>query len=305
MAEYITLKSRALDIYDYHRVDISQFLTGFVPDEGQLEKDMTRWLRRYGKTVSVERVEAGDTVTLGCQSSLPRYNRASVTVPVGKGLFDKELEKQLLGMAKGEHRTLATGETKVEVEILSISRVLLPERADESIAALGVEGVQSVNDLRLLCLKKQVEGFLLEDENPDMASAYIWQAVADHSRFERDPEECRLVDIQAEKRLKIVKEQYADDLDGITLETFQKVYLSQLDLATVGQEMLRQENALLTEADYEAQLKKMADAYPDRSREQLMEQETPFTFAASYYADTLAQRIDSYVGQCFKEAFVK
>lgn len=113
------------------------------------------------------------------------------------------------------------------------------------------------------------------------------------------------VDRQAEKRLQAVKAQYGDDLDGVNLETFQKVYLSQLDLATVGQEMMRQENGLLTMEDYEAQLKKMADAYPNRSREELMEQETLFTFASSYYADMLAQRIDGYVAQCFIAHFAR
>lgn len=305
MAEYITLKSRALEIYDYRQVDISQFLTGFVPDEGQLKKDMTRWLRRYGRTVSPEQVAFGDTVTLRCQSSLPRYNRESVSVPVGKGLFNRELESQLVGMATGERRILTVGDLEVETEVLSISRVLLPERTDESIAALGVEGIRSIYDLRLMCLEKQVEGFLLEDENPDMASAYIWQAVADHSRFERDAEECRHVDIQAEKRLKVVEEQYAGDLDDITVETFQKVYLTELDLATIGQALLQQENALLTIDDYEARLKKLADAFPGLTREQLMEKEDVLSFAMSYYADVLAQRIDGYVAQCFREAFVK
>lgn len=81
---------------------------------------MTRWLRHYGKPIQPEHLEVGDTAVLRCQSSLPRFAKESITVPVSKGLFD-------------------------------------------------------------------------EDENPDMASAFVWQAVANNSRFERDEEECRLV----------------------------------------------------------------------------------------------------------------
>lgn len=319
MADCITLKSKALEIYDYRQVDISQFLTGFTPNEKQLEKDMNRWLRRYGKTVSAEKLENGDSATVSCRSEVPRYNKPSVNVPVGKGLFDRELEKQMLGMTLGESRTLYTGETEVEVTLLSASRTVLPEKTDEAIAALGIEGVASLKELRILCLQKQIEGFLLEDENPDMASAFIWQEVAKNSRFERDEEECRLMDIQAEKRLKAMSQEYkpivseseeeaeayGEGMEEITVDTFRQVYLTELDLATVGQEFLRQENALLTEEDYEIRLQKLSDAYPDRSREQLMEQEPVFLFAADYYADVLAQRIDAYVAQCYRDAFAK
>lgn len=325
MAEFITIKSRAREIYDYHQVDISQFLTGFVPDERQLNKDMTRWLRRYGKTISVEQVEVGDTAVLRCHSALPRFEKPSITVPVGKGLFDKELESQFAGMSVGESRTLFKGDTSVEVTLLSASRVQLPALTDEAIGALGVEEIQSVKELRTLCLSKQVEGFLLEDENPDMASAYVWQEVAKNSRFERDEEECRLVDILAENRLKEVQAQYGQmdpeeqeelseeekaemaspSADDFTVDTFRQVFLTELDLATIGQEILRQENALLTVEDYEARLNKLQEAYPDKTRQQLMEQESPFRFAADYYADVLAQRIDAYVGQRFKAHFAR
>lgn len=323
MAEYITLKSKALEIYDYRQVDISQFLTGFTPDEKQLEKDMNRWLRRYGKIVSAEKLESGDNAMVCCRSEVARYNKPSVNVPVGKGLFDRELEKQMLGMTPGESRTLYTGDTKVEVTLLSASRTVLPEKTDEAIAALGVEGVASLKALRILCLQKQIEGFLLEDENPDMASAYVWQEVAKNSRFERDEEECRQMDVQAEKRLEAVRKSYAEDVqayaeadesdeeessmspEDFTVDTFRQVYLTELDLATVGQALLREENALLTKEDYEARLMKLQDAYPNRSREQLMEQESTFLFAADYYADVLAQRIDAYIAQCYRDAFAK
>lgn len=322
MAEYITLKSQALEIYDYRQVDISQFLTGFTPDEGQLKKDMDRWLRRYGKTVAAAKLESGDTAVLGCRSEKPRFNKSSVSVPVGKGLFDKELEKQMLGMTPGETRTLCTGNTQVEVTLLSASRVQLPALTDEAIAALSAGEVQSVNQLRILCLGKQVEGFLLEDENPDMASAYVWQEVAKKSQFSRDPEECRLVDMQAEKRFQEVQAQYGqmvpeeqeelseEEMDSFsandfTVDTFRQIFFTELDIATIGQKILEQENALLTLEDYEARLTKLQEAYPGKTRQELMEQESLFRFATDYYADALAQRIDVYVSQRFKAHFAR
>lgn len=317
MGDHITIRSRVLETCDYRRVDISEFLTGFTPDEAQLEKDMQRQLRRYGETVEAECVENGDTAVLRCRSDKERFNRESVTLIVGKGLLDRKLEQGLLGMAPGQCRRLDSSEGPVEVELLSATRVRLPRRTDEAIAALGIEGIRTVNDLRLRCLQKQVEGFLLEDENPDMASAYVWQEVAKNSRFQRDEEEVARMDQRAEKKflemsqnpeleeLESEEGEEVGDWGGLTKDVFLQVNLTELDLATIGQELLRQENALLTEEDYQARLDKLAQAYPDRSREELMAQEDRFTFATDYYADVLAQRIDAYVARCYREAFVK
>lgn len=317
MAEYLTLKSQALEIYDYHQADISQFLTGFTPDEAQLEKDMQRQLRRYGKVVSVDSVEPGDTAVLHCRSDKARFNRENVTLVVGKGLLDRTLEQNLLGMAPGQCRCLESSEGPVEVELLSTSRSRLPERTDEAIAALGIEGIRTVNDLRLRCLQKQIEGFLLEDENPDMASAYVWQEVAKNSRFQRDEEEVAWMDRRAEKKFREMSQnpeigeaaleegEDVSDWDVLTKDVFLQINLTELDLAVAGQELLRREDALLTPADYEARLEKLAAAYPERSRAQLMELEPQFDFVTSFYADLLARRIDAYVAQCYRDAFLK
>lgn len=306
MAEYITLKSQALEVYDYHQTDISQFVTGFVPDEAQLEKDMQRQLRRYGKVVSVDCVENGDTAVLRCHSELPRFDRESVTLIVGKGLLDQTLERGILGMAPGQSRSLQVGGAAVEVELLSATRTQLPQRTDEAIAALGIDGVKTVHDLRLRCLQKQVDGFLLEDENPDMASAYVWQEVAKNSSFRRDPEEVALMKRRAEKKLQGMQQRgELDDADGLDKDVFFQIYLTELDLATIGQELLRQENTLLTQEDYEARLDKMAQAYPDRSRQELMELESCFDFITASYADVLAQRIDAHVARIFRDTFAK
>lgn len=78
-----------------------------------------------------------------------------------------------------------------------------------------------------------------------------------------------------------------------------------MDLATIGQEVLRSENALLTPKDYEARLDKMGEAYPQRTRAELMQSESCFDFATSHYADALAQCIDAHVAEAFRAAFVK
>lgn len=306
MAETIKLKSRALEVYDFHQVDISQFITGFTVDEAQYQKDLERVLRRYGRKADAQYVSDGDTVTLNCSSEMERYNKSNVPVPVGKGLFSRELESQLIGLEKGEKKTLTADGNAVEVEIVRISHTVLPELTDENVASFGIEGVATVDDLRRYCIAKQVDGFLLEDENPDMASAFVWQEVAKRSRIERDEQECARALERAKAKLAKLNEEMEDDGEsGISQDMLNSMFLTELDLAAVGAELMARDGRKLTLDEYTAYIDKLTEAYPDRTRQQLERENGVETFALERYADYLAQTIDRYVAEAFKKALAK
>ena len=107
MAEKLLLKSRAVEIYDFRQVDISQFLTGFTVDEAQYQKDLERVLRRFGRREEAAFVSEGDTVTLTCASDLERYNKKHMPVQVGRGLLNAALEAAMIGMASGSEKTVS------------------------------------------------------------------------------------------------------------------------------------------------------------------------------------------------------
>lgn len=302
MAEELKLKTRAVECYDFRRVDISQFITGFTVDEAQLQKDIDRVLRRYGRKEDAAVVSDGDTVTLNCTSQMERYNKAGAIVPVGKGLFNRELEGQLVGMEKGEKKTLTAGGVAVTVEILRISHTVVPELKDENVASFGMEGIATADDLRRWCIARQVDGFLLEDENPDMASAFVWQEAAKHSRIERDEGECARVLARADAKL---AEPVGDSGMEIDPEMMRSIYLSELDLAAVGYELMARDGKKLTTDDYTAYIDKLTEAYPDRTRTQIEADHTTEAYAIEHYADYLAQTIDRYVAEAFKSVLVK
>lgn len=302
MAEELKLKSRAVEIYDYRRVDISDYITGFTVDEAQLQKDLDRVLRRFGCKEPARKVNEGDTVILTCRSAAERYNKAGITVPVGKGLFSRELERQLVGMELGETKSLTAEGEAVTVEISQITHTALPALTDENVAAFGMEGIRTVADLRRYCIGRQVETFLLEDENPDFASAFVWQEVAKHSRIDRDPDECARACERAEQKLQEVN---ACGEDGLDADIFRNIFLNELDLAAVGAHLMARDGKTLTVSDYEAYLGKLAEAYPDRSRAELERENTMETFVISHYADYLATAIDAYVAETFKAALAK
>lgn len=302
MAEELKLKSRAVEIYDFRQVDISDYITGFTVDESQLQKDLERVLRRFGRKEPAQRVSEGDTATLTCRSAAARYNKTGVTVLVGKGLFSRELEGQLVGMEQGETKTLTADGEDVTVEISRITHTALPALTDENVASFGMEGVSTVADLRRYCIGRQVEAFLLEDENPDFASAFVWQEVAKHSRIDRDPNECARASERAEEKM---REAAADGSAEVDLEMFRNIFLTELDLAVIGADLMGREGKILTTGDYEKYIDKQVEAYPNRTRADLEREKSKETFAISRYADYLATAIDAYVTEAFKKALVK
>ena len=140
MAEAIKLKSKAVSIYDYHQVDISRFITGFSVDEAQYRKDLDRILRRFGRRESVSQVGSGDAVIVNSRSTLPRFCWDGMTVMVGKGILNREFEAQLIGMTVGERKTVFVDGGEASVEIVSVTRTVLPELTDEIVASFQMGG---------------------------------------------------------------------------------------------------------------------------------------------------------------------
>ena len=142
MAETIKLKSKAVSIYDYHQVDISRFITGFSVDEAQYRKDLDRILRRFGRRESVSQVGSGDAIIVNSRSTLPRFCWDGMTVMVGKGILNREFEAQLIGMTVGERKTVFVDGGEASVEIVSVTRTVLPELTDEIVASFQMEGMK-------------------------------------------------------------------------------------------------------------------------------------------------------------------
>lgn len=303
MTETIQLKSRALEVFDFRRVDISSFITGFVPSEDQLKKDLNRVLKRYGRREDVSRVSGGDTVVLSCYSEDPKYRKEDLTVIAGRGLFSRELENQLIGLEKEKEYVLSAGGTPVTLQISRITRTTLPELTDENAASFGMEGITCAADLRRWCIKRQVETFLLENEKADEAAAYVWQETAKRSRILRDPEELALVSAYADGKIRDLPP--VEDADDIDMEQIRQIFISELDLAAVGEALMEQDGKCLTKEDYEAYISRLEEAYPDRTRAQLRERHSMFDYAREQYADYLAQRIDGYVSACFIDVLTR
>ncbi len=301
MVETIGLKGKAVEIYDYHKVNISKFISGFSVDEAQYEKDLGRILRSFGRKEQATRVCGGDTIIINSKSSLPRFCRDGMTVMVGKGLLDCEFEAQLIGMTVGVPKTILACGAEASVTVVSVTHTVLPELTDESVASFGMEGISTVSDLRRYCIGKQVDTFLLESEAPAMASAFVWQEMAAQSKIIRDPDEVARARAKADEKLRqICLEENDETFDD--KEMLYQIFMTEIDTAVIGCSMMEQDGALLTRDDYDRYIEKLAEAYPDRSRDELTREYDAESFAIERYSDFLAQKIDAYVAECYKAA---
>ncbi len=123
------MRSKAIEILDYRTVPISAplYIRGV---DTQVQTELHRLLNPYKELVQVDTVQPGDAVTLDLESGLAKFNRKGLSILVGKNLFDRELEAQLMGKGK-EIFGIAVQNTPVQVEIKSISRQVYPELTDE------------------------------------------------------------------------------------------------------------------------------------------------------------------------------
>lgn len=302
MAEYVELNSRVADIYDITQVDITPYLPPFTPDEDRLQKDIQRQRSRFGKKIQADTVAAGDLIQLSCSSSQPKFCKERITIPVGKGLFSRELEEKLVGLPVGVEKTLEVAGSPVTLTVHQASRTVLPEMTDEAVAAWGLEGVKSLADLRRFCVARQIADMMLDCEGADMASAAVWQALSDESTFRLDPQEVAAAHAEAEEKIAEMRSADPENWDSSMEPMIRDMYMTGLRIAVVGQEMARREGTLLTPRQYAEYLQLRRETFPNMTEAQLLAKYTPQDFAKDTYGDRACAVLDAYITQEFQRA---
>ena len=309
MVELLVFKSMLFEVYDFRKVDISPYLGCFAPDEARCKKDLEALCARYGKKIKVETVSVGDLVTLGYSSPMPRFNRKRMALRVGEGKIAPELERALVGMAVGESKTVRIGVIDVTLNVYKCVHTVPAELTDEAVLAFGLEGVSTVADLRAMCIGKQIEAFVEQDESVDAIAAYLWQETDKNSDIEFDPAELAFVHGLAEKKFAELKGRTVETEEGevpITCDMLTTMYETELRMAIVGQRMmLSQEHTCLTEDDYLAFIKQDADARPLKYLSELESEDGRMEYMVDQYSDYLARAIGVYIADELKARHAK
>lgn len=187
------MKSYINSLADFKAFEFDREVTLSCPEE-YIEKQLKRVTRANKIIENVSVLEKGDIAVIGLESAFERYNRPQLTLAVGSGLFDRELESQLIGKAVGETFTLTVKDTPVKVTVISGKRTVFPAPTDAAVKAYAaiaedMDGVETVAQLRArakqqyLNEKKQEVIFGTVNEIQDY--------VLTHSDWEFDPDELK------------------------------------------------------------------------------------------------------------------
>lgn len=109
------------------------------------------------------KAEEGDTLTLRTESVLPKFNKEKVTISIGRGLYDKTLEKALVGKRVGERTSVTVKEEAVTAEILEIKRKIVPEPTDAMVVEMQEKDYQG----NLIQTVAEYEKFMIEGKRSE------------------------------------------------------------------------------------------------------------------------------------------
>ena len=155
----------------------------------------------------------GDTAVLQTVSALPKFNKERVTVSLGRGLYNKELELALIGRQVGEHLTLTVQDCPVEVRLLELKRKQAPEPTDEMVAALEQKDLQGNPLLTVAAYRDYIRKTKTEEALANINYYTMEKILADYPISDYDEEDIRILgELEAEKFKALFLEKEGIDL---------------------------------------------------------------------------------------------
>jgi hypothetical protein len=215
------MKSTINQLVNYRDVEWEREVNVTCPQE-YIDRQMKHLSRGQKRTEEVEILEKGDVAVLTLTSDLPKFNRASVPVTVGGGLYDRELEEQLVGHRLGEHLTLMVQGHPVQVQIEACRRTVFPKPTDEMVAEAvknmeGMENVRTVEEYRARLAASYVEE--QKQQHTFQVLDDILEYILTHSDWNFDEEEVEEVFQEEQEMLREELKQEKTSMEEMSAQT--------------------------------------------------------------------------------------
>lgn len=185
------MKSYINILADYRKTPFEKDVVIRCPEE-HIQAQMKHLTRTGKKSEAVSVIEKGDVVVLSLESEMEKYNRPTVFITIGSGLFDPDFEQMLIGRNTGETFELTVQGKTVNVTVKQATRTVFPAPADEMALQYGqdhddFEGIKTVEDYRNRVVELYLE---MQRENTIYGTMdKVIEYVLSNSDWEFDDEE--------------------------------------------------------------------------------------------------------------------
>lgn len=155
------MKSYINTLADYRNAPFEKNVVISCPQK-HIDAQLKHLTRGFKKTQSVQAIEKGDVTVLSLESELEKFNKPTVFVTVGGGLFNAEFEEKLIGRSVGEAFEITVDCKAVKVAVKQASRTVFPEPTDEMAAKYAeaheeFAGIATVAEYRNKIVKDYIE----------------------------------------------------------------------------------------------------------------------------------------------------
>lgn len=304
--------SKLIEAYPLEKVDISQFQKRFVVDEKVIQTALNRLVNKHISWSEGEAAKAGDVVTCSMESNLEKFNRQNMQLTLGIGLFDKEVEKALVGAKAGEKIDLLKDGEKVEIQVLSVRNKYVPQLTDEMVQELALPGVDTVEGYR----QHLVEAQKKEQYNDDSYEAYryVIRTVLERSDIViKEADWQQDVNWQLHKTRTycvdeglVLEEMKDSDWDGkVPVKSYfefvamlQKSAWESVAMMVLGYEEAQKQGYAPSQQEYETFLDEMVTGWG--GKREMYAEATPFEFFEAFsYGNVYYRLVDEYLKKNF------
>lgn len=213
------MESKILNVWDYWKVDISQFKQDFNVDEEAIDVEIFNERNRKAQWSEGEAIQKSDIAECKLKSECKKYQKDNVTLVVGAGLFHKEIEDNIIGKKENERIIVQLADANLEVQVLTVKNKKLPDFTDEFVQALDRDGIRSVEDYRENLIRDQRMQFVQEIEYP--AIQYVMKEVSEKSEILIKKYDWVQWIKQELDKIRILAKQEGCELEKMTKEDFE------------------------------------------------------------------------------------
>lgn len=174
--------------------------------------------------------QSGDTAVLKVSGSIPRFQKDKVTVTLGRGLYNRELENALIGHKVSETVAVVVQGQPVEAQILELKRKQVPEPTDEMVQELQAKDFQG-NSIKTVA---EYEAYIKQEKTMEVLATINYYVVekilADYADIAYEDEDLRILgELERAYFIKIFQDQEGIDLREEIPESWEKEGIHSLD----------------------------------------------------------------------------